>query len=1536
MQLEFIVENQRLTRTDKNFVVEKSQNYLYAHFDFKTDDWNRTLNKYAIFTNDNYNDNNDNSLMVELQDNNTCLVPHTILLDSCYFKVNLVGTDSSGNFILTTNVSNVSVNKTGSTSGISPDDPQPSILAELLEKVNKSYSNFNFEYNEENGKLLLELIDNDKVVYSKEVDLPMEQVVKNVKYDNNTKILTIEWVNGQSTKIDFSKFTDTYLGDEKTIHLENNVFSIKKEWLDEINNRLNSTINIEIGDERYLKKESAIIEEHEISEAFYERTTASDSTGSKYEIENGSLAKVKYLSGMSYKSENLLAFEDIEETTVNGLTYSAKNGIIYLNGTTTANIYIKIPCKLIGVGTYTSKILEYKENGVATDTFKLAIYFRDSSDKFIIAMYDNYRQTLNITNDLGAMELVFSSGLTYNNVSFGTMVVSGTTAPTEYQQGFEGLRNTAVTEIKSVGNNLISIADKTKTTINGITYSVKDGVITLNGTSTKEFGIFFDLLQPIEEGTYIHNSFNANNEGIVFYAKDGTYIASVKHSSFSTNNVINRFGYVITNATTFNNYTFSPMIVKGSTPPTEYQPYWEETLKIPESVTSIEGYGDGLSKTDLSKTNYVDFGRDKFVQNVNEITLDGTETNSTFTLRTSPYTYAQLDVTLPLNASLNDKMLSLSNSLTVDSVNIWNYENKENTFIYVSNNKIRILFSGTTYTTKEELNAYLQANPITIGYLLETPIETDIDLVDRTYKVDNLGTETLVNEYNQKAFASIEYGVSLKSQIIENSENIANLKNDKLDKVIGSGGTDRVYGIDMSGKQIVIPVARYDMYTNTNCLARVDSNGEVKGVTTGRTYTAFTNVEYVQNNFETIYNSNLKVQNLQNIINKQAQRIEQLELASEGTILSTYENVSEVSYNRLIGANVLPYGTLDKVGGMTYKSENLLNMPEYSTTVSGVKVKTSGTEISFVGTPTSQYIGFAGNTPLITLPKGSYIMKVYDIPDNYGYRMINIQNGNDYPLQPDTVCVIPNEMSLRGILTIPSDLVNTEINFTIKVFISRTTNYINFTPISNSEYNLTKNVLTVDSLTTDSLVFSSNTVTLKAGPYSCNFMHWLKSQPTSFSTLVEIVNETGTVITSRTLEYKNYQQVVPINFTITSTVNLYIRITITCENLQNWECRMSLFDRNYISGIEYKPYYSETGLRNTKVSEVISNGANLLNIDDFTSTNNGITFTYSKGHMTIKGTFKTAGVNTYSYFNNSNTYMKGKTNLYANKTYVLSISKAINKNISLAQMGLAGTGDITKGQTTKLFTNTKDIILNALTIGSPTEAEVGTSIDLEFDIWINEGTTAKPYTPYKEPIHYAVPPKVQALQGYSVGINKDYNNYTDYNREVFGKACKVVQLGGTTKLNNDVDVHITSFGGSWVQISSSNGQFLMQEATLWKDMAYIDINSSIGNFKSTFTEDTSDGVQKNVGNRIAVFSYSGSNRIRLTFEGLTTKDEAIAYLANNPVLVIYPLETPVETDISQYLTSDNIIELEALGSLTFENEHKQAVPNEISYQERNI
>lgn len=125
--------------------------------------------------------------------------------------------------------------------------------------------------------------------------------------------------------------------------------------------------------------------------------------------------------------------------------------------------------------------------------------------------------------------------------------------------------------------NLLNIDDVGSTTINGITYSIKDGVITLNGTSSSFTTI--NLSEPlILNGVYVLNFFNdfTTSKANIRFTSDlyWTFYPTNRIIKFSTTNTqTDIITLNIAGDVTFTNAIIKPMLVKGSTAPTTYQPY---------------------------------------------------------------------------------------------------------------------------------------------------------------------------------------------------------------------------------------------------------------------------------------------------------------------------------------------------------------------------------------------------------------------------------------------------------------------------------------------------------------------------------------------------------------------------------------------------------------------------------------------------------------------------------------------------------------------------------------------------------------------------------------------------------------------------------------------------------------------------------------------------------------------------------------------------------------------------------------------------
>ena len=122
--LEFEIKNQIIIRVDTFRVVADSENYLYAHFNFLTDEW-KDLVKTAIFF-----FLSDEPQVVILDENDTCLVPSEVLRGNGNYIYVSVFADS----LITANRTKVFVEPSGYTGDVEDIiTPTPSVYWQLIE-----------------------------------------------------------------------------------------------------------------------------------------------------------------------------------------------------------------------------------------------------------------------------------------------------------------------------------------------------------------------------------------------------------------------------------------------------------------------------------------------------------------------------------------------------------------------------------------------------------------------------------------------------------------------------------------------------------------------------------------------------------------------------------------------------------------------------------------------------------------------------------------------------------------------------------------------------------------------------------------------------------------------------------------------------------------------------------------------------------------------------------------------------------------------------------------------------------------------------------------------------------------------------------------------------------------------------------------------------------------------------------------------------------------------------------------------------------
>lgn len=174
---------------------------------------------------------------------------------------------------------------------------------------------------------------------------------------------------------------------------------------------------------------------------------------------------------------------------------------------------------------------------------------------------------------------------------------------------------------------------------------------------------------------------------------------------------------------------------------------------------------------------------------------------------------------------------------------------------------------------------------------------------------------------------------------------------------------------------------------------------------------------------------------------------------------------------------------------------------------------------------------------------------------------------------------------------------------------------------------------------------------------------------------------------------------------------------------------------------------------------------------------------------------------------------------------------------------------------------------------------------------IEASATATSYSPYKAPIQYSVPTEVQALEGYGWSAGSVYN-YIDYERKVFVQNVGSIIVDG----NSNVSHNGTT--------STASNFILAVTGKAYGATNFISDLFLTGNY-----------------NAMSALGRANSDRIEfyLPVSVPNTDADGKAWFTSNPTTVYYELATPIETDISQYLTDDNLIQVESGGTLTFEN-----------------
>lgn len=426
---------------------------------------------------------------------------------------------------------------------------------------------------------------------------------------------------------------------------------------------------------------------------------------------------------------NLLPYPYVETTTTkNGITWTDnEDTTITANGTATAlSQFFFAQNEDGGLKPNTTYILTGCPSGGSNSSYGLqaTIYgtssatktYFDNGDGITFTTPSDYSKCMikvNIQSDTTVSDLKFNPYLMKvetEEVEYEPYVGGMASPNPEYPQDINSVGDGGTLNVKITGKNLIPMPHKSASGLvsNGVTWTVnEDYSITANGTATadsifllREFSVFKGTYtisgSPTQAGCAIQ-LVRASNWGMNSHLgaeKTITYDNSVRYTYCRC---------VVTEGITVDNVTFYPMLRPAEITDNTYEPYKESITTIP-LTEPLRGVGD--VKDEIACRDGV-YG---VLRHILQKIYDGTEG---WAYSSSNDTLYLSNITVDTNIPHGAKVLC-SHFVQVPA----NDTETEYAILTGANTNIR----SKDLTSKADWLAWLSANPITVDYVLTTPI----------------------------------------------------------------------------------------------------------------------------------------------------------------------------------------------------------------------------------------------------------------------------------------------------------------------------------------------------------------------------------------------------------------------------------------------------------------------------------------------------------------------------------------------------------------------------------------------------------------------------------------------------------------------------------------------------------------------------------------------------------------------------------------------------------------------------------------------